>query len=180
MDSMSGDKWHTLWSMIVAQAWRSDDFRKRLLGDPKAALKEIGVFLPVDVTVKVLENTETVSYIPLTRDLDIRGEARERFVHFFDNLIPIPEGKEIRLVQSTESTRCLVVPLKPPSMKPGELTEAELLSIAAGGETTEATVAETTEAVAAETTEAAVTETTECQDVETTTTVVSEVELVAT
>lgn len=177
MDSMSGDKWRTVWSMTVAQIWRSNEYRQKFLKDPRAALKESGVTLPADANVKVLEDTENITHIALTRDLDVRT-AQDRFVHFFDNLIPIAEGHEVRLVQSTEKTRYLVIPRQPSSMKAGELTEAELMSVAGGG--SEAVSTQTTEATVAETTEAAVTQTSEAQDAETTTTVVAEAELVAT
>lgn len=178
MDSMSGDKWRTLWSMTVAQIWRSNEYRQKFLADPKAALKEVGITLPPGTEVKVLEDTDQVTWVPLTRDLEVRGTAADKFIHLFDNLIPIPKGKQIRLVQSTADTRYLVIPLQPKTMKTGELTEAELMSVAGGG--TEATATTTTEATVAETTEVTVTETTEVQDAETTTTVVAEAELVAT
>lgn len=178
MDAMSGDKWRTVWSMTVAQIWRSRDYRAKFLADPKAALKEIGIALPAGVDVRVLEDDETTTHVALTRDLDVRGAARDRFVHFFDNLVPIPEGHKVMLVQSTDQTRYLVIPLQPKSMKAGELTEAELMSVAGGG--TEAVSTQTSEATVAETTEAAVTQTSEAQDAETTTTVVAEAELVAT
>lgn len=177
MDAMSGDKWRTIWSMTVAQIWRSNEYKQKFLADPKGALKDVGVVLPADVAVKVLEDTETTTHVAVTRDLDVRT-AQDRFIHFFDNLFPIPEGHDIRLVQSTDKTRYLVVPRQPASMKAGELTEAELMSVAGGG--SESVSTQTTEAAVAETTEAAVTQTSEAQDAETTTTVVAEAELVAT
>lgn len=178
MDAMSGDKWRTIWSMTVAQIWRSNDYRQKFLADPKAALKEIGVTLPEGTVVKVLEDTETVTHFSLSREMDLREAPAEKLRGFLERFFPIPEGHEIRLVQSTEKTRYLVIPVQPTTMKPGELTEAELMSIAGGG--AEATTTTTTEAVAVETTEVTVTETSVAQDAEATTTVVAVAELVAT
>lgn len=178
MDAIYGDKWRTVWALTVAHMWRSDAYRKEFVADPKAGLKKIGVAVPDDVTVKVLEDTESITHIALPHDLELRLPAAEQYMRFFNKLFPLPEGHEVRILQSTDKTRYVVVPMKPRTMKEGELAEAELMAIAAGG--TEAVTAETTEAVVAETTEATVTETTEVQDVETTTTVVAVAELVAT
>ena len=133
MDSRSSDEARTRWSMVVAQIWRSDDSRRKVLADPKAALQEMGVSFPPGTEVRVLEDTEEVTWVPLPRDLDLRGAAPALFAHLFDNLLPLPEGRQVRLVQDTETTRYLVIPLRPRTMQPGELTEAELEAVAGGG-----------------------------------------------
>lgn len=178
MDAMSGDKWRTVWAMTVARIWRSDEYRQKFLADPTAALKEIGVTPPVGTAVRILEDTETTTHVVVPHDLDIHQVTLEQFVAFFGHLLPLPEGHDLRLVQTTGKTHYLVVPLQPKAMKSGELTEAELMAIAGGG--TEATTTNTTEAVEVETTEVTVTETSVAQDAEATTTVVAVAELVAT
>ena len=42
---------------IIAKAWKDPTFKKKLLSDPKAALKECGVNLPAGVNVKVVEES---------------------------------------------------------------------------------------------------------------------------
>jgi hypothetical protein len=44
---------------IIARAWRDPAFKAKLIADPKAVLQEAGVTLPADITVQVLENTDT-------------------------------------------------------------------------------------------------------------------------
>lgn len=42
---------------VIARAWADDAFKKKLLSDPHAALKEIGIDVPASVELKVLEDT---------------------------------------------------------------------------------------------------------------------------
>ena len=47
-----------LWSQIVAKAWCSEAFMKRLLSDPRSVLAEHSLEVPEDTEVKVLEGPE--------------------------------------------------------------------------------------------------------------------------
>lgn len=174
LEGVEGDKGRTVLAMSIARAWKDEDYKQRFLSDPKAVLAEEGIELPEDVTVKVVEESPGVTYVPLTREIDLAAHS-DRLIHLLAAVLPIPEGHEVRLIQSTEKTRYLIFPCPPYGSVPGRMTEAELLTMSV-----EATTTNTSEAVEAETTEAAVTETTEAQDAETTTTVVAEAELVAT
>src|SRR5262249_39954625 len=53
------------WSQIVAQAWADESFKRRLLADPAAVLKEQGIGVPAGVGVRVVENTDQVRYLTL-------------------------------------------------------------------------------------------------------------------
>jgi Nitrile hydratase, alpha chain len=53
------------WTQIVARAWADDKFKKRLLTDRAAVLKENGIDVPAGVAVKVVENTAKVCYLTL-------------------------------------------------------------------------------------------------------------------
>ncbi len=48
------------WSLIVAQAWADEDFKSRLLSNPKAVMREYGLEMAPKVQVKVLEDTDQV------------------------------------------------------------------------------------------------------------------------
>jgi hypothetical protein len=50
--------WGKGWSELVGKAWADPAFKKRLLSDPAAALKEQGVAVPRGVQIHVHENTE--------------------------------------------------------------------------------------------------------------------------
>ena len=62
------------WGQIVAKAWQDDAFKKRLLADPAAVLKEQGLELPAGTQIRVVENTDQVIHLtlpakPLEREL---------------------------------------------------------------------------------------------------------------
>lgn len=44
--------------MIIAKAWSDPAFKAKLLADPNAALKELGVAVAAGKTVKVVENAD--------------------------------------------------------------------------------------------------------------------------
>ncbi len=44
-------------SEVIAKAWKDPTFKKKLLSDPKSALKECGYHIPANVNVKVIEDT---------------------------------------------------------------------------------------------------------------------------
>lgn len=50
---------------IVGKAWADEEFKRRLIADPKAVLREEGIEIPDDVEVRVVENTEKVFYLSL-------------------------------------------------------------------------------------------------------------------
>jgi len=53
------------WSLIVARAWADDEFKDRLLSDPRTVLRENGIEIAPDVHVNVVENTEKLVYFTL-------------------------------------------------------------------------------------------------------------------
>ncbi len=50
---------------IVAKAWGDEDFKQRLLADPKATLQAEGLSFPEGAEVRVLESTDQRVYLPL-------------------------------------------------------------------------------------------------------------------
>ena len=53
------------WSLIVAKAWADEDFKSRLLSNPKAVMREHGLEMAPEVQVKVLEDTDQVIHFTL-------------------------------------------------------------------------------------------------------------------
>jgi hypothetical protein len=53
------------WGQIVAQAWKDESFKQKLLADPAAVLQEYGIAVLQGVQVKVVENSDTVIYLTL-------------------------------------------------------------------------------------------------------------------
>ena len=62
---MSAEQQGKAWGKIVARAWQDAGFKRRLLADPAAVLKEHGVAVPAGVQVQVLEDTEAVRNLVL-------------------------------------------------------------------------------------------------------------------
>jgi len=48
---------------LISRAWSDEAFRARLLSDTMPVLKENGIAVPEGVTVKAVENTDTVFHL---------------------------------------------------------------------------------------------------------------------
>ena len=107
--------------MVVARAWRDPGYRNRLLSSPREVLIEEGLQIPDGMAIRVFADTPTVRHIHLT---SLTTEAEE-LVPVFREMLPLPEGSEIRLIQNTEQALCLVIPLAPP--EPQTLTDTDVL-----------------------------------------------------
>lgn len=53
------------WGKLVAKSWTDDKLRARLKADPQAVMAEHGVTVPPGVQVRVVENTESIIYLPI-------------------------------------------------------------------------------------------------------------------
>ena len=174
LEGVDGDKDRTVLALSIARAWRDEDYKRRFFSDPRAVLEEEGIELSPNVTIKVVEEVPGVRYVPLAREIDLAAGS-DRLIRLLANLLPIPEGHEVRLIQSSEKTRYFVLPSPPYGGISGRTGEAELLT-----PSSEVMANSTFEATEIETTQTAVAETTTVEAAETTTTVVAEAELVLT
>lgn len=63
------------WGKVVAKAWSDELFKKRLLADPAAVLKENGIEVPKEVNVKVMEDSgKTIHLILPLRPEELSDE----------------------------------------------------------------------------------------------------------
>jgi hypothetical protein len=53
------------WGQIVARAWADEGFKKRLLADPAAILKEARVQMPAGIRVRVMEDSDETLHLTL-------------------------------------------------------------------------------------------------------------------
>jgi Nitrile hydratase, alpha chain len=58
MSNTEPDDVTSVHGMIIAKAWSDPAFKEKLLTDPHAALKELGVAVAAGKTVKVVENAD--------------------------------------------------------------------------------------------------------------------------
>ena len=140
-------------AMVIARAWKDPSFKARLIAHPNEVIEEEGYSIPAGVRFVVLENTRTVRYLPLKRNLDLTKDLKElKFV--LGNLLPIQPGHEIRLVQSTENIRYAVLPATPENVDVDAATQKDLFGYAAAeGATFSVTDVATVQTVATLTTE---------------------------
>lgn len=54
-----------LWGQIVARAWSDEDFKRRLLSEPRVVLAEHGLEVPEGTEVRVVEDTAAVRHLTL-------------------------------------------------------------------------------------------------------------------
>lgn len=106
---LEGDRASLITGMMVARAWRDPAFRDRLLSSPKEVLIAEGLQIPSGVAVRIFEDTPAVRHVSLTR----WTSEPEELLPLFRELLPLPEGSEVRLIQNTEQAVCLVLPLAP-------------------------------------------------------------------
>lgn len=57
------------WAQLIVRSWIDEDFKKRLLSNPKAIFKEGLIKFNENVTYKVYENTPEVIHLVLLKDL---------------------------------------------------------------------------------------------------------------
>ncbi|KKL23217.1 hypothetical protein LCGC14_2427610 [marine sediment metagenome] len=53
------------WAKVIGQAWADEEFKGKLLADPKPVLKEYGIEFPENAKVTVLEMAENEVTLPL-------------------------------------------------------------------------------------------------------------------
>jgi len=65
MSPATSSDWIKDWGKIVSKAWSDENFKKRLISDPAAVLRESGLEVPPGVEVKVVENTDKLLHLTL-------------------------------------------------------------------------------------------------------------------
>jgi hypothetical protein len=118
---LEGERSSLVTGLVIARAWRDPDYLDRLLASPQEVLTAAGLEIPPGVEVRVVADTPTVRYVNMTR----WTSEPEELVPLFREMLPLPKGNEIRLIQDTEQAVCLVVPLAP--AEPETITDVDLL-----------------------------------------------------
>jgi Nitrile hydratase, alpha chain len=118
---LEGGRGSLITGLVIVRAWRDPDYLARLLGDPGEVLAAAGLQIPPGVRIRVFQDTPAVRHVALT---SLTSEPQE-MLPLLRELLPLPEGSEVRLIQNTEQALCLVVPLAPG--EPETLTDVEVL-----------------------------------------------------
>jgi hypothetical protein len=118
---LEGERGSLITGLVIARAWRDPDYLARLLGDPGEVLAAAGLQIPLGVRIRVFQDTPAVRHVALT---SLTSEPQE-MLPLLRELLPLPEGSEVRLIQNTGQALCLVLPLAPAG--PETLTDVEVL-----------------------------------------------------
>jgi len=129
---MSGDRNRVILAEMIARCWQDAAFADEFSKDPVTKLKEAGMQIPETKRVEVFRSTPEIIYMGLSHSMTYEDYTRFASTQF-EALLPLAEGREIRLVQSTPDYMPIVIPAPPRAFQTGELTEAELASVAGGG-----------------------------------------------
>ena len=131
---------------VVAKAWVDPAFKARLLADPRSALAELGYTLTHDAELAVVENTDEVHHLVVctlcscyptallgpppdwykSSPYRQRAVAEPRAV-MREFGLELPDGVQVRVVDSTADLRYLVLPRRPAGTE--GLSEAELAEL---------------------------------------------------
>src|SRR5436190_24372453 len=118
MMEIESDNARTALAMAFARMWQDPQYKQEFLSDPKTALSREGVNFSGDTSVRVVEETPKIRYVDLEK-VD-SAVTLQRF-------LPIPEGQEVRFVQSTNSLRYLILPARPGWIAPGTQSTGSVL-----------------------------------------------------
>ncbi|MEV0845481.1 hypothetical protein AB0J21_06250 [Streptomyces sp. NPDC049954] len=99
--------------MAVARAWKDEEYRNDLVARPKAVLAEEGFECPEGVDLAIVQDTPAAKYVSLPPDAADSTTA----VALVEQALPLEAGRELRLVQSTDTTWYVVLPLAPAGLQ---------------------------------------------------------------
>jgi hypothetical protein len=77
---------------IITKARTDDGFKKRLLAEPAAVLKEGGVEIPPDVEVRMLEDTDKVWHLVLPPPLSTDELDEQQLDHVAGGAMIVDDG----------------------------------------------------------------------------------------
>ena len=76
---MSNEEQGKKMSQLIAKCWADDGFKQKLLADPAATLKAEGVALPAGLTVKAVENSDSLFHLVIpAKPTDLSDEDLDK------------------------------------------------------------------------------------------------------
>jgi len=113
---------HTL-AVVVARAWNDPDYLARLVARPKDVLADEGYEVAPEIDLRVVVDTPELTHLALTRQTeDVDSVAR-----LLAGRLPLTGDAEIRMLQSSDTIRYLVIPVKPDGLSATVAAELELI-----------------------------------------------------
>jgi nitrile hydratase len=137
---------HGAGARVVAHAWSDPQYKDRLLADPRAAVRELGVEIAGYDELQVVENTERVHHVVVCTTCScvpsplsgftpdwyksaayrnrVIGQTREVLREFG---LELPGEVELRVIDTDGRHRCMVLPRRP--AQADRLSEAQLAGL---------------------------------------------------
>jgi Nitrile hydratase, alpha chain len=81
------------YGQVVARAWSDETFKRRLLAEPAAVLREQGIEVPSEVEVRMVENTDRVVHLvlpPTPAEGELSDEQLDRVAGGFTSMSYCP------------------------------------------------------------------------------------------
>jgi hypothetical protein len=95
--AMKQEELSTKMEQLIAKCWVEEGFKHQLLADPSATLKAEGVEVPVGLSIKVLENDDTVFHLVIPAkptETELSDEELSR-VSGGHNDLPQPNSRSV-------------------------------------------------------------------------------------
>jgi|GEM_PF-6489827 len=124
---------HAIMGQIIARCWQDEGYKKSFLQNPKKEMQEAGIAIPENIKITVLENTSKIIYSVLPSQ--ITTATLNQMAHNLINInishsLKLPEGGELRFVQSSSKVHYVVLPERP--VQNEELSDDDLARVAGG------------------------------------------------
>lgn len=133
VDGMTdNNKQREVLSELIVKCWDDNSFKESFMKEPKKYLVEAGINIDDTITIKAVEQTETVNYMILPAEINAENMQKtmaEIFNKMSQKDFKMPDGAELRIVQNTETMSYIYIPLK---RETDELGDADLDSAAGG------------------------------------------------
>ncbi|EMS78178.1 NHLP leader peptide family RiPP precursor [Desulfotignum phosphitoxidans] len=96
MNEEQAKKAQQQWAKIITKARADEDFKVRLIAEPAAVLKEEGIVVPDGITIKVMEDTESVTHVVIPLRSDGAGAENLAEPHSAANTGNMSESDKVR------------------------------------------------------------------------------------
>ncbi len=112
MDAKS-EKNRLLMADVIAQSWKSPEYLRNLVANPKKVLSEAGVEgISDEIQLHVLENSAKKKYLVLPAT-EIQATYFPLLSEMLRKSLPLPEGDQVVLVQNTTKVVNIIIPMAP-------------------------------------------------------------------
>lgn len=126
----TGDRDRVIMAEVIAKVWSDPAYEAKLKAHPAETLEEAGLDLKGH-KVDLLMNRDNITYVVLPAEGGFDA-VKISFLKFLEQNVPLGD-REIRVVQNTQDTIHIVIPLKPAKYGSGAVSDEELAAISGGG-----------------------------------------------